>query len=187
MATDYWAVTVNRRGEDILTIASHYLSGKPELTAEDEQCIRDCAQSLLAFVGEPPAAPASTPEPRTGPDDRAVVDWPSVRQHPIAEPPTSTPDPLRCYDCGAPYSTFGLDTTIPDEQWARLFPGDNSEAVRCQKGGGILCASCMVKRAARLPGAVAVRAVIDSSGGDVDAVVPRESGPGVDEIRGGLL
>jgi hypothetical protein len=57
--TRHWAVMVHRNGEDILTIESNHLSGKPEFSPEDEQCIRDCAQHLLAFIGEPPA-----PDPR---------------------------------------------------------------------------------------------------------------------------
>lgn len=56
--------------------------------------------------------------------------------------------PLRCMDCRAIYADFPLDTTVPDEQWAMIHPS----------GGGVLCASCIVKRAAKLPGIIAVRA-----------------------------
>jgi hypothetical protein len=62
-----------------------------------------------------------------------------------------TPTGLVCADCGLPYQDFPLDTTIPDEQWHAIFGGP----------GGVLCASCIVKRAAKLPGAVAVRARIE--------------------------
>ena len=57
----------------------------------------------------------------------------------------------RCMDCKVLYSDFPLDTMLPDEQWRQIH---NSE-------GGILCASCIVRRASRLPGAVAVRAYIE--------------------------
>lgn len=70
---------------------------------------------------------------------------PSVR----TEAPQETT--LRCMDCQAVYSEFPLDTTIPDEQWRLIH---NNE-------GGVLCASCIVKRAAKLPGVVAIRARID--------------------------
>jgi hypothetical protein len=55
--TQHWAVMVYRNGADILTIESNHLSGKPEFSDEDAQCIRDCARHLLAFIGgEDPAS-----------------------------------------------------------------------------------------------------------------------------------
>lgn len=64
--------------------------------------------------------------------------------------PSEVP-PLACLDCGLLYRNFPLDATLPDEQWAMLHDGP----------GGLLCAGCIVKRAARLPGAVAVRMRIE--------------------------
>ena len=61
--------------------------------------------------------------------------------------------PIRCEDCGEPYADFGLDTTIPGGQWELIHP----------EGEGILCASCMVKRASKLPGVIAARMVFDFS------------------------
>ena len=58
---------------------------------------------------------------------------------------------LRCMDCSAIYADFPLDTTLPDEQWRMIHDSD----------GGILCASCIVKRASRLPKVIAVRATIE--------------------------
>lgn len=55
---------------------------------------------------------------------------------------------VRCMDCGALYRDFPLDTTLPDEQWRQIHPND----------GGVLCASCMVKRGAMLPRVIALRA-----------------------------
>jgi hypothetical protein len=47
---------------------------------------------------------------------------------------------LACMDCGAVYSDFPLDTTLPDDQWRMIHDSD----------GGVLCASCIVRRAGRL-------------------------------------
>ena len=54
-----------------------------------------------------------------------------------------------CLDCGLPYEDFQLDTTIPDDQWLMIHP---------EGEGGLLCAGCIVKRAAKLPRIIAVRA-----------------------------
>lgn len=53
-----------------------------------------------------------------------------------------------CKDCGLPYSEFGMDTVIPNSQWVDIHPG-RTEWADCN---GLLCASCMVKRASRLEG-----------------------------------
>lgn len=47
-----------------------------------------------------------------------------------------------CDDCGIDYSEFFMDVVLPNDQW-ELVSG-NSE------GGGLLCAACIVKRAAAL-------------------------------------
>ena len=44
-----------------------------------------------------------------------------------------------CLDCGATDNDMPLDATLPSKQWLLICPE-----------GGILCASCIVKRAARL-------------------------------------
>jgi hypothetical protein len=69
----------------------------------------------------------------------------------LAEEVEKEQEPLRCMDCGTKYRDFPLDTTLPNEQW-RMIHGDES---------GVLCACCIVARAARLTGAVAVRARIE--------------------------
>lgn len=48
--SDSWAVTVERNGEPIVTIASNCLSGR-DLSPEDERIIRLAADHLRAFVG----------------------------------------------------------------------------------------------------------------------------------------
>lgn len=53
-----YSVTVSKWGEPILTIEREMLSGKAELSAEDEAAIRDAGEHLLSFIGseEPPNA-----------------------------------------------------------------------------------------------------------------------------------
>ena len=59
---------------------------------------------------------------------------------------------LRCLDCGTPYSELGLDLMLPDDQWLLIHPDGM---------GGILCASCIVKRAEKLTNGTVVLAEID--------------------------
>lgn len=59
--------------------------------------------------------------------------------------------PLACLDCGTPYQSFPLDSTLPNDQWRMIHDSE----------GGILCANCMVERASKLPGAVAIRMQIE--------------------------
>lgn len=50
---------------------------------------------------------------------------------------------LCCHDCGLPYGSKGYaDFVVPDDVWKRISPAGD--------GGGILCANCMVRRAAEL-------------------------------------
>lgn len=73
------------------------------------------------------------------------------RYRAVAPSVDRNPGTLGCLDCGAPYSEFPLDTTLPDEQWMMIH----------SRAGGVLCGSCIVRRAAKLPGAIAIRAVIE--------------------------
>jgi hypothetical protein len=59
---------------------------------------------------------------------------------------------LGCLDCGTPYSEMGLDLVLPDEQWLKIHP----EGLH-----GILCASCIMKRAEKIKGSTVVLARID--------------------------
>ena len=59
---------------------------------------------------------------------------------------------LKCLDCGIPYSELGLDLVLPDKQWLMIHP----EGLH-----GILCASCIVKRAEKLEGTTVVIARIE--------------------------
>ena len=57
-----------------------------------------------------------------------------------------------CRDCGLDYDDFGLDFTLPHSQWNDICPE-----------GDLLCANCIVQRASKLPGVIAIRAVIEIS------------------------
>ena len=56
-----------------------------------------------------------------------------------------------CLDCGAEYGSTGLDLVLPDQQWMVIF----SEA------SGILCPTCICKRAATLGGTAVVAWIIN--------------------------
>jgi hypothetical protein len=51
VSTQHWAVTVERNGENVVTIESNCLSGR-EISEEDEEVIRNCAYHLLSFIGD---------------------------------------------------------------------------------------------------------------------------------------
>lgn len=59
-------------------------------------------------------------------------------------------DAVKCLDCGLDYEYFGMDTLLPRWQWLLIHPDE----------GGLLCANCIVKRAAKIPGAVGLHATI---------------------------
>ena len=48
----HWAVTVSMNGEELVTIETNSLSGKPDFTDEEAQVIRDAARHLEAFMGD---------------------------------------------------------------------------------------------------------------------------------------
>lgn len=54
---------------------------------------------------------------------------------------------LDCMDCGEPNAEMPINTTLPHDQWRRIHDSE----------GGILCASCIVRRAAKLPRVIACR------------------------------
>lgn len=51
MNETHWSVTVERDGENLVTIEPRCLSGKPDFTEAEAQTIRDAAEHLLAFIG----------------------------------------------------------------------------------------------------------------------------------------
>jgi hypothetical protein len=62
----------------------------------------------------------------------------------------SAEQPAKCLDCGLDYDQFGMDVLLPRHQWLTIHPADD----------GLLCALCITRRAARVPGAVALHVVI---------------------------
>ena len=58
-----------------------------------------------------------------------------------------------CMDCHKDYSEFGLDTVMPDDQWALINPDIN----------GLLCAQCIVNRASRVYGVIVVQLTLKES------------------------
>lgn len=56
---------------------------------------------------------------------------------------------LACEDCGTPYAAFPLDVVLPDPDWLAIHPTGF---------GGVLCARCIVARAATLPTMIVVYA-----------------------------
>lgn len=54
---------------------------------------------------------------------------------------------MTCLDCGTDYdAAMALSLLIPRSQWLLIHPED----------GGVLCANCMLRRAAKLPGVINV-------------------------------
>ena len=71
----------------------------------------------------------------------------------LCQPCADAPAPLPavCLDCGKPYSDFPCDVILTRTQWLEIHPDEH----------GLLCASCIVTRAAKLPGFLAVHAFIE--------------------------
>jgi hypothetical protein len=57
---------------------------------------------------------------------------------------------IRCMDCQIDYDHCALDIVLSKEQWLMIHPDD----------GGVLCASCIVRRASTLPHVINVKAII---------------------------
>jgi hypothetical protein len=56
-----------------------------------------------------------------------------------------------CLDCGLPYTDFPLDVVLPRAQWLAIHPQEH----------GVLCAACIVKRAARVHNCTVVHAILE--------------------------
>lgn len=59
--TQSWAVTVERDGELVVTLAMSHLAGR-DLSPEDERVIRLAAEHLLAFIGANAPLNAAAPD-----------------------------------------------------------------------------------------------------------------------------
>ena len=61
---------------------------------------------------------------------------------------------MTCLDCGGDYDKLmACDLVLPRDQWLAVHPDD----------GGVLCANCMVRRAAALPGTINITGFITDS------------------------
>jgi hypothetical protein len=58
-----------------------------------------------------------------------------------------------CKDCGMPYNQFGLDLVLPDEQFIEINGSIN----------GLLCPTCICRRASDIPGYVVVLAELKTA------------------------
>jgi hypothetical protein len=92
----------------------------------------------------------------------AAVSCPVVEEVQPGDPPVP---PAICLDCGLDYADFPMDLLLPRWQWLLIHPADS----------GLLCAQCITKRAAKVPGAVALHAVI--------GIVPPDKAPLIDVIK----
>ena len=61
---------------------------------------------------------------------------------------------LRCKDCEITYDNHGLDMVLPRSQWALINDGDPD-------AGGVLCGTCIARRASRVPGATVCHVIIE--------------------------
>jgi len=68
--TESWAVSVERNGEQVVTLSNRGISGR-DLSAADEHVIREAARHLLSFIGD--AQPSSSFPARTPDVDSAQV------------------------------------------------------------------------------------------------------------------
>lgn len=80
----------------------------------------------------------------------AVLALPRPQIEENAAPPPQEQLAAVCLDCGLSYEDFPMDMLLPRHQWLDIHPDE----------GGVLCARCIVARASKLPGALAVHAVI---------------------------
>lgn len=104
----------------------------------------------IAHVGSTPLYPTARYIRRVDPDVSADPNE-CLRLEDEAARLVSERGPLaRCSRCGLDYSEFGLDLDLPRDQW---------QAVNGSLDG-LMCANCICRVAAKIPGAVAVRAAI---------------------------
>jgi hypothetical protein len=80
------------------------------------------------------------------PRDRTVFDASNYPAGGGATPPSGFEDSaVRCLDCRQPYAELmACELIVPREHWLRIHRNDS----------GVLCANCMLRRVAGLPGAI---------------------------------
>jgi len=66
---------------------------------------------------------------------------------------------VTCLDCGGDYDKLmACDFVLPREQWLTINPDD----------GGVLCANCILHRAAKLPGTINITGAITNAGNSLE-------------------
>lgn len=182
--TQSWAVTVERNGEPVVTIASNCLGGR-DLSEEDERVIRLAAQNLLSFVGE---APVPSPVSSTG-AEQETFPVPLNAEQEAAAKLWAADDRLWTTQETVEFNlrTFArkilaLRDSSPRTGWQtdrqlitacedcglpyREFPLDvvmpDADWLRIHPSGdgGLLCAGCIAKRVAALPDSIVLYARI---------------------------
>lgn len=139
----------------------HYfeLPQKPPADAKEWTCPKCGGDVLWCGHFTPVSAPAAPPERcpkcntmiRHAPGIGAFCPNPACK---VSDGPfNGSPEtlPAQCLDCGLDYSKFPMDVILPRPQWLEIHPED----------GGLLCAACIVKRAAKVPGATCLHAIIE--------------------------
>lgn len=93
------------------------------------------------------------------------------------EPATNTsgevPPQATCLDCGLPYAAFPLDVNLPRAQWLAIHPEGED---------GLLCAACIVARAATLPGVTVAHMVLEVAIQKKDSVREGKNDSGADAL-----
>lgn len=118
--------------------------------ANDHAWLVRHAYDFLTEIRNPDAVPMVCPYDQqqcefrdAGPASCIHHDQTCAARHHAARP--------RCLDCGLPYEDFPMDMLLPRSQWLTIHPAD----------GGLLCAQCIVVRAAKITRATAVHAIIE--------------------------
>jgi hypothetical protein len=119
-----------------------------------QQIIRNSAFEKPLTQGDPPPIPAEILEALEFGAERAALSLTDIAmawstrlpKEPVGAP-SAPPKPAACHDCGRDYETFDLDMVLPTDEWREICPE-----------GGVLCPSCIVKRAARIADVIVVEA-----------------------------
>ena len=130
-----------KRGVDAAVLAIKGFAGK---AAPDEALIEEIEEAAFwKFTNENLTA-------------KECVKW-AIREHVRRSAESvriGAPNAIvKCEDCGLPYSEFPLDVVLSDAQWSAM-TGKHD-------GSGILCASCIVARGAKLPGITVAKLVFE--------------------------
>jgi len=141
-----------------------------ELIHWDDYRCKNCGLEVGYWPGNPICVPPADPlenlelhAPTFA--DAETQDEFQVSMNPAAPVATEETAQVKCLYCGQDYSKQPLDVVLSKEQWLLLNPDD----------GGVLCAACIVKRAAELPHVINLSARITFAD-EFDSPVPQPAG-----------